>query len=68
MRNKLAAEDNQQHENGLFLNKYVLLYKELSYVMYISDIGQLEICLVTWILMFKAMDKHKYANAMSEFL
>lgn len=68
MRNKSAAERDQQHENGLLLNKYVLLYEELSYAMNFGDIGRLETCLVTWILMFKATGKHKYANVMSEFL
>ncbi|KAG1862649.1 hypothetical protein F4604DRAFT_1957361 [Suillus subluteus] len=65
---KSAAERDQQHENGLLLNKYVLLYEELSYAMNFGDIGRLETCLITWILMFKATSKHKYANAMSEFL
>lgn len=68
MRNKSAAERDQQHENGLLLNKYVLLYEELSYAMNFGDIGRLKTCLVTWILMFKATGKHKYANVMSEFL
>ncbi|KAG2139339.1 hypothetical protein DEU56DRAFT_944418 [Suillus clintonianus] len=68
MRNKSAAERDQQHENGLLLNKYVLLFEELSYAMNIGDIGRLETCLVTWILMFKATSKHKYANTMLEFL
>ncbi|KAG1803053.1 hypothetical protein EV424DRAFT_1474635 [Suillus variegatus] len=63
-----AAERDQQHENGLLLNKYVLLYEELSYAMNFGDIGRLKTCLVTWILMFKATGKHKYANVMSEFL
>jgi len=68
MRNKSAGECDQQHENGPLLNKYALLYEELSYAMNISDIGRLETCLVTWILVFKATGKHKYANTMSEFL
>lgn len=68
MWNKSAVECDQQHENGLLLNKYVLLYEELSYAMNFGDIRQLETSLVTWILMFKATGKHKYANVMSEFL
>ncbi|KAG1889573.1 hypothetical protein F4604DRAFT_2016744 [Suillus subluteus] len=39
MRNKSAAERDQQHENGLLLNKYVLLYEELSYAMNFGDIS-----------------------------
>ncbi|KAG1724773.1 hypothetical protein EDB19DRAFT_1897858 [Suillus lakei] len=65
---KIQSERDQQHKNGLLLNKYVLLYEELSYAMNIGDIGRLETCLVTWILMFKATGKHKYANMMLEFL
>ncbi|KAG2137188.1 hypothetical protein BD769DRAFT_1351738 [Suillus cothurnatus] len=63
-----AVQCDVQYENGLFLNKYMLLYEELSYVMNSGDIGWVETCLVTWIPMFKATGKHKYANAMTDFL
>jgi len=68
MQNKSAGECDQQHENGLLLNKYALLYEELSYAINIGDISRLETCLVTWILVFKATGKHKYTNTMLEFL
>ncbi|KAF8340082.1 hypothetical protein F5887DRAFT_888954, partial [Amanita rubescens] len=45
-----------------------LLYKELSYAMNVSDIGQLEQCLLLWIPLFKATGKHKYAAAMEKHL
>ncbi|KAG2030931.1 hypothetical protein BDR03DRAFT_833602, partial [Suillus americanus] len=68
MRRALAAQRNVQYENGLLLNKYMLIYEELSYAMNISDIGWVETCLVMLIPMFKATGKHKYANAMTDFL
>lgn len=57
-----------QYENGLLLNKYMLVYEELSYAMNSRDIGWVETCLMTWIPMFKATVKHKYANTMTDFL
>ncbi|KAG1839401.1 hypothetical protein DFJ58DRAFT_718552 [Suillus subalutaceus] len=68
MRRAPAAQRDVQYENGLLLNKYVLIYEELSYAMNIGDIGRVETCLVTLIPMFKATGKHKYANAMTDFL
>ncbi|KIJ06726.1 hypothetical protein PAXINDRAFT_91576, partial [Paxillus involutus ATCC 200175] len=62
------AQCDQQFENGLLLNKYMLLYEELSYAMNHGDIGRLETCIITWILMFKATGKHKYTAHMTEFL
>ncbi|KAI6097502.1 hypothetical protein F5141DRAFT_1011335, partial [Pisolithus sp. B1] len=57
-----------QFENALLLNKYFLLYKELSYAMNHGDIGCTETCTVSWIPMLKAMGKHKYATHMTNFL
>ncbi|KAG2073257.1 hypothetical protein BDR04DRAFT_1127284 [Suillus decipiens] len=59
---------NTQHENGLLLNRSMLQYEELSYAMNTRDIGRIETCLITWIPMFKATGKHKYANTMMDFL
>jgi hypothetical protein len=67
-RNKTSTERDLQHENGLLLNKFMLLYEELSYAMNTGDIGRVESCLIPWILMFKASGKHKYANTMTDFL
>ncbi|KIJ18398.1 hypothetical protein PAXINDRAFT_71215 [Paxillus involutus ATCC 200175] len=68
MRRKADTQRDQQYENGLLLNKYMLLYEELTYTMNIGDIGRVEACLVPWMLIFKAMGKHKYATHMTEFL
>ena len=57
-----------QHENTLILNKYLLLYKELTHAMNSGDIGRTETCIVAWILVFKATGKHKYASHMTDFL
>ncbi|KIK73985.1 hypothetical protein PAXRUDRAFT_176967 [Paxillus rubicundulus Ve08.2h10] len=59
---------NLQHENALFLNKYFLLYEELSYAMNVGDIGRVETCIVSWIPILKAIGKHKYATHMTTFL
>ncbi|KIJ10934.1 hypothetical protein PAXINDRAFT_40918, partial [Paxillus involutus ATCC 200175] len=68
MRNKLASQQDQQYENSLLLNKYFMLYEELSYAMNHGDIGRVESCIVAWILIFKATGKHKYATQMTDFL
>jgi hypothetical protein len=68
MRRTPAAQRDAQHENGLLLNRSMLQYEELSYAMNTRDIGRIETCLVTWIPMFKATGKHKYANTMTDFL
>ncbi|KAG6371291.1 hypothetical protein JVT61DRAFT_9760 [Boletus reticuloceps] len=57
-----------QFENTLLLNKYLLLYEELSYAMNCGDIGRVETCIVEWIPILKAIGKHKYATHMLNFL
>ncbi|KAH0834264.1 hypothetical protein J3R83DRAFT_11620 [Lanmaoa asiatica] len=57
-----------QYENALLLNKYFLLYEELSYAMNCGDIGRVETCIVHWIPILKAIGKHKYATYMLNFL
>ncbi|KAG2031176.1 hypothetical protein BDR03DRAFT_876550, partial [Suillus americanus] len=59
---------DKQYENNLLINKYFLLYEELSYAMNIGDIAHIETCIIAWTLIFKAMGKHKYATCMTEFL
>jgi len=68
MRSKDVTQRDGENENALLLNKYMLLYEELSYAMNIGDIGRVETCVVAWILIFKATGKHKYATHMSDFL
>ena len=73
---RLARERNteptdlrdQQLENSLLLNRYCLLYEEFSYAMNTGDIGRVETCLASWILVFKAAKKHKYAAHISRYL
>ncbi|KAI6033383.1 hypothetical protein EDC04DRAFT_2868871 [Pisolithus marmoratus] len=65
---KPSSQHDMQLENALIINKYMLLYEELMHVMNISDITQVELCIVAWILIFKATGKHKYAAYMMEFL
>ncbi|KAI6128459.1 hypothetical protein EDD16DRAFT_1516295 [Pisolithus croceorrhizus] len=65
---KPGLQHDMQFENVLIINKYMLLYEELTHVMNSSDIGQAELCIVAWILVFKATGKHKYAAYMTEFL
>lgn len=67
-RRKHSSLHDMQHENALILNKYLLLYEELTYAMNSGDIGHVEICIIAWILVFKATGKHKYANHMTDFL
>lgn len=57
-----------QYENALILNKYFLLYEELSYAMNHRDIGHIETCITPWIPVLKATGKHKYAMHMTNFL
>jgi hypothetical protein len=40
MRSKDVTQRDGENENVLLLNKYMLLYEELSYAMNIGDIGQ----------------------------
>ncbi|KAF9234053.1 hypothetical protein BU15DRAFT_66045 [Melanogaster broomeanus] len=68
MRAKQETMRDVQFENALLLNKYFLLYEELSYVMNCGDIGRVEACIVSWIPILKAVGKHKYATHMTNFL
>ncbi|KAG6370361.1 hypothetical protein JVT61DRAFT_12175 [Boletus reticuloceps] len=45
-RRKSATEWDKQNENNLLVNKYFVLYEELSYAMNIGDIARLESCIV----------------------
>ncbi|KIL55117.1 hypothetical protein M378DRAFT_91388 [Amanita muscaria Koide BX008] len=59
---------DMQNENALMLNRYTLLYEEVSYAMNQGDIGRVELCLIPWIFIFRATGKHKYAKHMVQFL
>ncbi|KAG1726520.1 uncharacterized protein EDB91DRAFT_1263675 [Suillus paluster] len=64
----LKYQRDMQHENTLLLNKYFLLYEELSYSMNHGDIGRVETSIVAWIPILNATGKHKYATHMTNFL
>ncbi|KAI6002198.1 hypothetical protein F5J12DRAFT_682056, partial [Pisolithus orientalis] len=65
---KQDMECDSQFENGLLLNKYFLLYEELSYAMYRDDISWVKASIISWIPILKAVRKHKYAMQMTTFL
>ncbi|KAI6022192.1 hypothetical protein BKA83DRAFT_4014421, partial [Pisolithus microcarpus] len=68
MHRKNERERDLQFENVLLLNKYFLLYEELSYGMNSGDIGHVETCIISWIPVLKGIGKHKYASHMMNFL
>lgn len=61
-------ERDKQLENGLLMNKYFLLFEEISYAMNHGDIGRVEVCMLPWILIFKSTGKHKYATHLTRYL
>ncbi|KAI6016331.1 hypothetical protein BKA83DRAFT_4022066, partial [Pisolithus microcarpus] len=68
MKKKPASECDVQVENAISMNKYCLLYEELSYAMNHRDISHVETCIVPWIPILKAVGKHKYTTQMTNFL
>ncbi|KIM36264.1 hypothetical protein M413DRAFT_427697 [Hebeloma cylindrosporum] len=68
LRQQPAAQRDQQFENSTLLNKYCLLYEELTYAMNAGDIGRVELCLLPWIFIFRGTGKHKYASHLLRFL
>ncbi|KAG2060973.1 hypothetical protein BDR06DRAFT_979247 [Suillus hirtellus] len=66
---KKIADQLAREYNNLLINKYFLLYKQLSHAMNVGDIVRVETCMIPWALIFKDMTgKHKYATVMIEFL
>jgi hypothetical protein len=68
LRQKKVEERDQQRENILQLHQYFALYEELSFAMNFGDIGRVENLFPTWIYIFKAVGKHKYATHMLKFM
>ncbi|EGN96433.1 hypothetical protein SERLA73DRAFT_154752 [Serpula lacrymans var. lacrymans S7.3] len=68
MKQRPESVQDQQHKNGLSFNVYYLLYEEISYAMNFGDIGRVEACLVSWIPIFRATGKHKYASHIMNYL
>lgn len=50
------------------MHQYFLLYKELSWSINEGDIGHVETLFPSWIYLFRATGKHKYAKHMMKFL
>lgn len=59
---KDPKERDQQLENSMGFHIYSTLYKEMSYAMDHGDIGQVEMCLIAWVLLFEAAGKKKYSQ------
>ena len=68
MHQRKPSQRDMQFENALLLNKYFLLYEEITYAMNLGDIGRVETCIISWIPILKAVGKHKYATHMTNFL
>ncbi|KAL4065977.1 hypothetical protein J3A83DRAFT_4099077 [Scleroderma citrinum] len=62
------CQHDMQSEHALLLNKYFLLYEEITYTMNLGDIGHIETCIISWIPILKTVGKHKYATHMANFL
>ncbi|KAJ7198168.1 hypothetical protein GGX14DRAFT_374434 [Mycena pura] len=68
LRQKPKPERDQQNENVLQMHQYFSLYEELSFAINFGDIGRVETLFPTWIYIFKATGKHKYASHMKKFM
>lgn len=68
MKTRPANQRDKLHENTLRTHHYLMLYEELSYAMNEGDIGRVESVFAPWILIFRAVGKHKYANRMLLFM
>jgi hypothetical protein len=67
-RNIQRTGRDEQFENAIILNRYFLLYEEINYAMNAGDVGRVETCLRTWIFIFRATGKHKYAAHLTNYL
>ncbi|CDO77022.1 hypothetical protein BN946_scf184380.g8 [Trametes cinnabarina] len=65
---KFAGQRDKVKENTMRTLNYLLLYEELSFAMNAGDIGRMETLLVSWISIFRAVGKHKYATYMLRFM
>ncbi|EIW58994.1 uncharacterized protein TRAVEDRAFT_48125 [Trametes versicolor FP-101664 SS1] len=63
-----AGQRDKVRENTLRTLNYLLLYEELSYAMNAGCIGRVETLFPSWIQIFRAVGKHKYANHMLRFM
>lgn len=67
VRRKPKKDRDLLFENQILRNRDELEYLELYHALNAGDIGRVEATLLTWIYMFKATGKHKYASQMLEF-
>ncbi len=63
-----ATQRDERYENSLLINKYFLLYEEMSYSLDHGDIGRVEAGVTAWIIVFKGVRKHKYATHLTRYL
>ncbi|KIK32774.1 hypothetical protein CY34DRAFT_27153 [Suillus luteus UH-Slu-Lm8-n1] len=63
-----TQEHDQQFENQVLHNCDKLLYVDLCHAMNSGDIGQVEASFLSWIYIFKATKKHKYAYHTARFM
>lgn len=66
-KNRVDRSRDQELENTMLRNYYMLFYEETVYAMDHGDIGRLERCLIDWIPVFRAVGKHKYAHHLTTF-
>ncbi|EPT02383.1 hypothetical protein FOMPIDRAFT_53849 [Fomitopsis schrenkii] len=68
LRRQKATTRDQQYENMTLMHQYFSLYEELYWRANAGDVGGLEVNMRSWIAMFKATGKHKYAAHLLRFL
>ncbi|KAJ3519118.1 hypothetical protein NMY22_g13344 [Coprinellus aureogranulatus] len=67
LRDQPEERRDQQFENATLFHKLSLLFEETSHAMNYGDIGRIETCVVHWIAVFRAINKHKYASHLTRF-
>lgn len=67
MRHHKSQNRDKQRENTMLMHQYFSLYEEFSYRANAGDIGGIEALMPSWIALWKATGKHKYANFMEQF-
>ncbi|KAG2109297.1 uncharacterized protein F5147DRAFT_576122 [Suillus discolor] len=68
LRQRPRQERDQRFENQVLRNRNELLYVDLCHAMNSGDIGQVEASFLSWIYIFKATKKHKYAYHTARFM
>ncbi|KAF6747015.1 hypothetical protein DFP72DRAFT_1075838 [Ephemerocybe angulata] len=67
LRRQTIQQRDQVFENAAMFHKLSLLFEETSYAMNQGDIGRVETTIVSWIFVFRATNKHKYAAHLTRF-